>query len=279
VSTEALGIFQPDLVLRSAIIAALKDIRENPWLIDYVFRSLSEDALTAGTYGEAEIAQAKKWLLNTDFPVFMATRLDESKLPCISIALMESAETEQTHGDIHYQPTEVVEGDSPNAGMVVTLESIAFRETYQIAAHVQGESFYLTYLHSLLVFILAGRYKQSLLEARGFERSTISSSQFLRNDNFGTENVYSRFINITGYVRQYWPKYISKKISNVFVTPVIVPPPGGGPVTPTPADSSELLITFGVEGSNGPGIDETGASQTSDDAWGVDSDAMDFIGR
>jgi hypothetical protein len=330
-STEALGIAQTDILIRTAIIAAIKDIRENPFLLDYVFRSLADDTLTNDIYGEKEIAQAKKWILSTDFPVFMSTRLDEVKLPAISINLMESAEAEETHSDTHYVTHEDADADYPiilgpfspksytpttgfmvipsnstpsvaiEAGMsvidsngvghvitdviddftftiepntvanfskaliknidgslTVTLESMSFRETIQVGCHVQGESFYLTYLHSLLVFILAGRYKQALLEARGFERSTISSSQFLKNDALGVENAYSRFINITGYVRQYWPKFIGTKTTKV--------------------DSSGTGISFGIAGSNGPpGINDSGNIQTDEDSWGVDVDALSIL--
>jgi hypothetical protein len=326
--TEAIGIHQSDIILRTAIIAAIKDMRDNSWLLNYVFRSLAEDVLTADIYGEKEIDQAKKWFLNTDFPVFMSTRLDETKLPAISIGLMNSTEAEETHGDVNYVTHEdseatypilvgpftpisfdvltgtmvlpnsvasaitvavgmtVVDQDgiifpinlvldsktiilTPNvdgnfnrtlikdisSSLTVTLESMQFRETYQIGCHVQSETFYLTYLHSILVFILAGRYKQALLEARGFERSTISSTQFLKNDTLGVENAYSRYINITGYVRQVWPKFIATKITSVQASG----------------------ISFGLEGSNGPpGINAQGKPQTADDQWGVDADALAF---
>lgn len=332
-STEAIGIAQTDILIRTAIIAAFKDIRENSWLLNYIFRSLAEDTLTVDIYGEKEIAQAKKWFLNTDIPVFMSTRLDEVKLPCISINLMDSTEAEEIHSDTHYVTHEDSEPDYPvvigpfnpksydavtgtmvlpdaltpsvaisvgmtvidsngtahpitevideatfiltpnttadftqaviknvNASLTVTLESMSFRETIQVGCHVQGESFYLTYLHSILVFCLAGRYKQALLEARGFERSTIASTQFLKNDTLGVENAYSRFVNLTGYVRQYWPKFVGTKITEV-----------------TTGDGEGTGISFGTAGSNGPpGINAAGLPQTADDSWGVDEDASSF---
>lgn len=326
--TEAKGIFQADVLLRTAIIEAIRDIQSQPWLINYVFQTLVEDDLTNTVYGAKEVEQAKKWLSSTNFPVFMSYRNDEIKLPAISIALMESSEAEQTHGDIHYIPEEskdavwptvlgplkgskydpntgaitfptntniddvnvgmvvidrqnrqfpivnlgdgqvFIEMDAlgdfnkvwvkdPNGGEAVTIESIFFRETYQIGCHVQSEAFYLTYLHSLLVFILAGRYKQALLEARGFERSTLASSQFTKNTTLGVENAYSRYINITGYVKQAWPKFFGPKISG---------PP-------------EMLLTFGKEGTSGPGINDQGKAQTADDPWGVDEDALSSIAK
>jgi hypothetical protein len=284
--TEAKGIFQSDIIIRSAIVAAIADLRANPWLLDYVFSSLPKDTLTMRDYGEQEVEQAKKWFLATDIPVVMSTRMDDVKLPCISIALLESSEAESTLGDVHYQTAEAVESAWPviaefrpssyNAStgvvtlpvkmnrsfplfpnmvvldaigkahvikevlddssfritpgtvadfslarlkaekpqMYAQLESLSFKETYHLGCHAQSEPVHLTYLHSILVFVLL-RYKQALLEARGFERSVISSSDMNFNPNFENEVVYSRFINVSGFVRQYWPKLIKERVLGI----------------------------------------------------------------
>lgn len=286
-TTESLGIHQSDVIIRTALVAAIADLRANPWLLDYVFASLAKDELTVKDYGEKEIQRAKEWFLKTNIPVFMVPRLDESKVPCITIKLVDSQESEVTLGDIHYQSTEgndaqwpalagpftptnynaatgimvVPQGVSDNLiiapGMVVVdgigkahtieevfedgsfsikqgtiadflgatikgakpafitrLESVNYRETYQLGVHAAGEPVYLTWLHSIVVFILL-RYKEALLEARGFERSVFNSSDFDRNEGISeTEFVFSRYISMVGYVRQYWPKAIEPKITS-----------------------------------------------------------------
>ncbi len=291
--TEILGIHQSDILIRSAVIWALKRMRDNPKLIDSVFRSLAEDDLTKLDYGDQEIARAKEWFLKTDIPVFMSYRVDEPKFPCISISLQESSETENTLGDVHYVTSEDTEGDwpaisgpftptaySPSSGMMVipadpiagltlapgmyvidrdgrahlvnevldddtiavtagtvadftgailkgakprlvtSIESANCRETYQIGCHVQGESFYLSWLHSILLFTLF-RYRQDLLERRGFERSSVTSSEFRRNSEFDQELVFSRGITINGFVRQVWPKDEFERIDVADTTLVV----------------------------------------------------------
>lgn len=285
--TEALGIHQGDVIMRTAIVAGIADLRANPWLLDYVFKSLARDSLTLKDYGEKEIQRAKDWFLKTDIPVSMVPRLDDgAKLPRITISLADSTEAETTLGDIHYQPTEdnemswpamagpftperynaatgivvpktnaisirlfpgmvlvdnvgkehpieevfddgsfsiaqgtiadlsnsVIKGAKPS--YVASLESVNYKETYQIGVHASGDPVYLTWLHSIIVFVLL-RYKKALLEARGFERSVFSSSDFVRNEGFEPEMVFSRFINISGYVRQYWPSAVNPKITGV----------------------------------------------------------------
>src|SRR6185436_6449946 len=112
--TLAIGIHQSDLILRSAIIAALKDMRRNPWLIDYVFANVAQDSLTADEFGEKEVRNAKDWFMKNDVNVFLNTRIEPAKLPAISIRLVSSSEAEKTHGDVNYDPTEDSDGAWPD---------------------------------------------------------------------------------------------------------------------------------------------------------------------
>lgn len=317
-TTLALGIAQSDVLIRNAIIAALADLRAKPYLLDKVFASLAQDSLTSASYGEKEIDKAKEWFLKTNIPVFMVPRIDEGKVPCISISLVSSEESEVTLGDVHWDVTEdnafawpaltpkfTVEGYDPTSGVLILpasivaqvnvqpgmfiidsvggvheildypilvnepseselqlalpfelknegdvtgdnqflrnavliepglnvdfaqtvikgpnpayvthLESVWYRENYQIGVHVSSEPVYLTWLHSIVVFALL-RYKQNYLEARGFERSVFSSSDFARSDFNEGENVFSRYISITGNVRHYWPKETVRKVTDL----------------------------------------------------------------
>jgi hypothetical protein len=290
--TESRGIFQPDIILRSAITVALADIRANPWLLDYVFASLPQDQLTWKEYGQQSIQTAKDWFLKTNIPVVVTPVLNESKWPAISITLLDSSEvtSETTLGDIHYEPTEgnfskwpsltdnfTPQHYNPGTGLVTLssfltgdiqiakgmyivdfvgrtheileviddktfrinpgvvadfrnstlkghkpsfithLESASYRETYRIGIHVSAEPTYLIWLHSLMVFCLL-RYKEALLEARGFERSVLQSSDLNREESVSeSELIFSRYVTITGYVRQYWPKAIATVIDGVGV--------------------------------------------------------------
>lgn len=284
---EANGIHQSDVIIRTALVAALADMRANPWLLDYVFSSLPRDAQTFKDYGEKSVDAAKDWFLKTDVPVSMVPRIDEGRWPRITISLADSQETENTLGDVHYEPVQfqstgdwhaltdpftppsynpqtgkiglpttitedlkvvagmhiidhvgrehLILGDEEGfifiqAGTIVDLrdavikgvkpitavwmESAAFKETYHIGIHVGGEPVYLTWLHSIVSFALL-RYRQALLEARGFERSSITSSDFQKNDTFEGELVFSRYITVSGVVRNYWPKAITSTIDSV----------------------------------------------------------------
>lgn len=289
-NTEATGVHQSDVIIRTALIAAINDMRANPWLLDYVFASLAADSLTANEYGQSEMARAKEWFTKTNIPVVWNLTTNEPKFPCVSIALMSSQEVESegTLGDTHYTPFEDNNWDWPtlvgpvdptayvaktgaltlnptlldivlapgmivetkagkqypilavtdigkftiaagtvddfdgmviktaNPAYITELESAVFREVYAIGCHVDSEPVQLTYLHSIVVFALR-RYNQALLEGRGFERSTITSTDFKREDAELPEFLYSRYIQITGSVRQSWPKTVAMKVASVLV--------------------------------------------------------------
>jgi hypothetical protein len=299
--TSGLGIFQSDVIIRTAIVAALADLRANPWLLDYVFASLPKDEMSMRSYGEKSVDAAKNWFLKTKIPVTMTPRLDEAQIPCITIKLQDSQEINVTLGDTHYEPTELNDGGwrdlvgsftpskynaatgiitlPPNVlgsvllapGMVVIdaigkthpiietfddgtfsikqgtisdfsgstiraskpafitqLESAQYRETYLIGCHVSSEPVYLTWLHSITVFVML-RYKQALLESRGFESSVINSTDFDRNDINEGELAFSRYMSITGNVRQYWPKRTDPRITHFATSgPGLLDPNGQG---------------------------------------------------
>jgi hypothetical protein len=102
-STVINGIFQGDIIIRSAVVTALKELRENPSLIDDVLAGLPKDVLTSGRYGDKTIDQCKKWFLNTEIPVRLGLALAQLKSPIITIAMNQNAEEQATIGDVNYE--------------------------------------------------------------------------------------------------------------------------------------------------------------------------------
>jgi len=103
----------------------------------------------------------------------------------------------------------------------VQLHSLNFRETYQIGSHVQGDGSYLFFLDSIVLYILL-RYKETLLEGRGFERTTINRTKPVRDIlgmPTGTQSTWSRFINLTGYVKNYWAARPSNRVGSATFAP------------------------------------------------------------
>ncbi len=93
---------------------------------------------------------------------------------------------------------------APQPALVRHLESANWREGWDIGCHCAGEPIYCHYLYSLVLFALL-RYRKTLLEARGYERTVLSGGPMTREPEFENELVYSRHISINGYVRCVWP--------------------------------------------------------------------------
>jgi hypothetical protein len=234
-NTQGAGIHQSDVILRSALITAINDMRANPWLLDYVFRVAAPGQADRDEYGLNEIERAKEWFQRTDIPVVWTITTNDPKFPCISLSLMSSQEVEQ-EGTLTRHPLPALRGQqlglahaggpahaarlhrgtgtmaldptlddivlapgmivvtkagktstrsstswtvatfkikagivddfngmvikSANPAYITELESAVFRETYALGCHVDSEPVHLTYLHSILVFILK-RYNQA----------------------------------------------------------------------------------------------------------------------
>jgi hypothetical protein len=96
-------------------------------------------------------------------------------------------------------------------------EHTFFQETYSIGCHVHGDPAPLLWLHAIVLYTIL-RYRESLLEGRQFMQSSVSSSDLIQNPNFegpGGENVFSRYITLTGQVENSWLKTPSRIIESV----------------------------------------------------------------
>jgi len=111
---DIIGIFQGDLIIKTAIELSLSDMRQKPWLIHDTFRSLQENPILKQKYGLKEINRAQEFILNNEIPVYMRHRLDKMEYPCITISMGPSNEDKElaTLGDTspcveEYTPAEI----------------------------------------------------------------------------------------------------------------------------------------------------------------------------
>lgn len=141
--------------------------------------------------------------------------IDDAGLPH-PIENVIDAQTVQIETGLHVGFSQAQVKAQPPA-YIAEVESANFQESYLIGCHVGGDVEQLYWLHSILVFILLV-FRQKYLEGRGFERTFIASSDPIQNPAFQEEVVYSRYLTITGYVRQTWPKGIYEKVTGTETT-------------------------------------------------------------
>ena len=93
-------------------------------------------------------------------------------------------------------------------------ERIISQESYNIGCHVEGDQSTLIFLFGVIKYGLL-RYREALLEHNNFQLSTISCTDMVRNDAFGIDNVFSRFITLSGQVEESWIKTPMRIIESV----------------------------------------------------------------
>lgn len=84
-------------------------------------------------------------------------------------------------------------------------ERIISQEQYNIGCHAHGDPSTLLFLFYVTKYALL-RYREGLFEYNNFQLGTIRCTDMIKNDAFGVDNVYSRFIILTGQAEEDWIK-------------------------------------------------------------------------
>lgn len=84
-------------------------------------------------------------------------------------------------------------------------ERIISQENYSIGCHIHGDPSNLLFLFSFVKYSLL-RYREGLLEHNNFQLSNLNCSEMVKNNSFQAENVFSRFITLSGQAEESWIK-------------------------------------------------------------------------
>lgn len=133
-------------------------------------------------------------------------------------------------------------------------------ESYTLGCHANGAGTCL-WLWQIIMYALF-RYKESYLEGRLFELSRVQSSAIQKNNNFPADNVFSRYVTLSGVVPATWIKYAAPKIE-VITGQVLI---ADGP------DKSPKNAWDGYE----PRTKLTDPLTPNSPTWQVTSDFIDF---
>jgi hypothetical protein len=86
------GIFQGDILIKTAIELGIEDMKKNPWLIQHMMSDLVNINYISDKYGQANIDACKEWFRNAQIDVYMRGRDDKDRLPCVTIQMGSSNE-------------------------------------------------------------------------------------------------------------------------------------------------------------------------------------------
>lgn len=96
------GIFQGDIIIKTAIDLGIEDMRKNPWLIQHMLEDLVLSPYLSEKYGQKQIDACKEWFANNQIDVYMRPRDDKDRTPCVTITMGASNEKPEmkTEGDL-----------------------------------------------------------------------------------------------------------------------------------------------------------------------------------
>lgn len=87
-----MAIIASDLLVRSAIEAAIYHLRQNTWLLPDVWGGLANDSILKSESGYKEVDAAIKWFLSNNINVFAPFRIDLPTFPCITVVNTSTSE-------------------------------------------------------------------------------------------------------------------------------------------------------------------------------------------
>lgn len=99
---------------------------------------------------------------------------------------------------------------------------IISQESYEIGCHAHGDTSFLIFLYAAVKYVLL-RYREGLLEHNNFQLSKISSSEIIKNNNYQSDNVYSRFITLSGQVEESWVQTPQRYVEAIDIIDKSVP--------------------------------------------------------
>lgn len=88
-----------------------------------------------------------------------------------------------------------------------------FKNEYTLAVKAHGHPAHCIWLWSIVLYGLM-RYNEALLEKNCFQLATFKSTD-LRKDDTGGDNIYTRYITVSGMVKNSWVKQPSRSIEKV----------------------------------------------------------------
>jgi hypothetical protein len=87
-----MGALPTDILIRTALEAAIQDMRRNAYLLNDCFGGLANDLVSKAEYGPKEPAKALEFITKNNIPVFLPFRPDGITVPCVLINQIAASE-------------------------------------------------------------------------------------------------------------------------------------------------------------------------------------------
>lgn len=185
------GVYPIDFLLESIIESGIQWFIDNPEAPDQVFGHLKGELLN-GRYGQEKIDEIAAYIRRYEINVVQHFSLAHTKLPSISIQLMDASEdtTRSGLGDFERQ-VDVLNAEQEVVGRS-EVGYTSVMDSVHIGIHTSETPDLAKYLYYLIVYIL-NIFKPEFQKI-GVFLGTFNATDVSRLNEYLPENIYSRFI-------------------------------------------------------------------------------------
>ena len=183
----------PQVALHRVILEGIQILKQNPDVLDDIFEYYKCPEMEA-SYGQAYIDKIKTWFTSTKIPVVQAWSLDPTQAPQIGIKLSTEQEDESKAG-IGDHFADDMDPDS-NTGVS---PSVVQLDIMLMSSRNGDQTLWLYYIVS---YILLKRKRKA--EQLGLQLHTFSATDYNRDNNKLTDNIWVRYIRYRCIVQNFW---------------------------------------------------------------------------
>jgi len=183
----------PQVALHRVILEGIQILKQNPDVLDDVFEYYKCPEMEA-SYGQSYIDKIKTWFTSTKIPVVQAWSLDPTQAPQIAIKLSTEQEDESKAaiGD-HFADDMDEDANTGVSPSVVQLDIML------MSSRNGDQTLWLYYIVS---YILLKRKRKA--EQLGLQLHTFSATDYNRDNNKLTDNIWVRYIRYRCVVQNFW---------------------------------------------------------------------------
>ena len=186
-----MAMILPEIALQRVLQKGLRDLRDDQEAFDDIFCQYTSDELKS-SYGESYVAGIRQWLMTTKIPVVQAFSFDPTKLPGVSIHLAVENEDESKAAF-----NDFIGDGADGEELRVGVDQVVL----DIGIHADKSKDHVLWLFYIIKYIL---YKQKALARKlGLQLVTFSASEYNKQQQYMTENVWTRWIRFRCTVQNY----------------------------------------------------------------------------
>lgn len=182
----------PEVVIQKVLSHGIKELRKNKTAFEELFGQFIQDELNQD-YGPAYLEQVWSWFSTTKIPVVKAWAFNTQQIPSISVHLAN--ETEDESKAAFYDFAGAFDEDTETGTGV-------FTAMVDIGIHANKAGDHVLWLYYIVAYILF-KHKR-MVERFGLKLHTFSASDYNKDSNKMTENIWTRWIRFKCTTQNFW---------------------------------------------------------------------------